>query len=146
MTRSALRHRNTRLSLMRLENRDVPSNGSVLRWNSFANDAVRDDLAIGHTPEQGGPTRAAYAMAIVQASVFDAVNSIDGSYQPYKFKAPTVPGASIDAAAAAAAHDTLAALFPSQKPKFDSLLATDLAALPAVATQNGASVGHSIAS
>jgi PAP2 superfamily/FG-GAP-like repeat len=130
---------------MRLENRDVPSNGSVLRWNSFAADAVRDEYAIGHTPDQGGPTRDSRALAIVQASVFDAVNSIDGSYQPYKFKVPAAPGASIDAAVAAAAHDTLVALFPSFKARFDSLLATDLAALPTVPAQNGAAVGHSVA-
>ncbi len=145
MIRNSLRHRNTRLSLMRLENRDVPSNGSVIRWNSFANDALRDDLAIGHTPEQGGPTRGAYALAIVQAAVFDAVNSIDGSYQPYKFKVAAQPGASIDAAAATAAHDTLVALFPSFTSRANALLATDLAALPAVAAQNGAAVGHAIA-
>lgn len=135
----------SRLNLLRLENRDVPSSGSVLRWNTIATDAVRDDLAIGHTPQQGGPTRAARALAIVQASVFDAVNSIDGSYMPYKFKVAAQPGASIDAAVATAAHDTLAALFPSFTATFDAALATELASIPTTPAQRGADVGHSVA-
>src|SRR5262249_53892432 len=38
--------------------------------------------------------------------------------------------ASLEAAAAQAAHDTLTALFPSQAGTFDSALAADLAGIP----------------
>lgn len=145
MIRTATPRRFARLNLQRLENRDVPSNGSVLRWVSFANDVLRDDLAIGHPPEQGGPTRGARALAIVQAAVYDSVNSIDQSYQPYKFKVAAAPGASIDAAAAQAAHDTLVALFPSFKTRLDGLLATDLALLPSGPAAAGVNVGKSVA-
>jgi hypothetical protein len=130
---------------MRLESRDVPSNGSVLRWNVIALDAVRDDHALGGPAQQFGPTKTSRALAIIQGAVYDAVNSIDGSYQPYMFKVPAQPGASIDAAVAAAAHDTLVALYPSYTARFDAFLTTDLANLPAIPAQEGATVGHTVA-
>ena len=54
----------------------------------------------------------------------DAVNAILGGYKSYTNLAP-VPTASIAAAVAQAAHDTLSALFPSQQATFDQALATD---------------------
>src|SRR5262249_38541051 len=60
----------------------------------------------------------------------DAVNSIDGQYSPYLTAAPNAKGASLDAAVAQAAHDTLAQLYPSQQAVFDSALADALASVP----------------
>ncbi len=54
-------------------------------------------------------------------------------------------GASIDAAIAQAAHDTLAALFPSQRAALDALLADDLAQITvpdAAALANGVDLGR----
>jgi len=69
-------------------------------------------------------------MAIVQIAVYDAVCAIDGTYQSY-LPALTAPSnASLDAAVAQAAHDTLTALYALQQPMFDQALATDLAAIP----------------
>lgn len=101
-------------------------------WNQVAVDAT----GLDHTPpeageervfgEQLGPGRASRAMAIVHIAMFDAVNAIVGGYESYT-DIPRAPrGASLDAAIAKAAHDTLIAVFPSQRERFDALLAEDL--------------------
>jgi len=52
--------------------------------------------------------------AIVQASVFDAVNGIERRYTPYHVEPAAPPGASRAAAAASAAYTALVALMPAQ--------------------------------
>src|SRR5262249_8395101 len=65
-----------------LESRCVPSADPVLDWNAVALNAVMIDHTLpGGT--QTGPARTARALAIVHAAIYDAVNSIDGSYTPY---------------------------------------------------------------
>jgi hypothetical protein len=103
-------------------------------WNQVAIDASGLDhtpVAAGETRvfgEQLGPGRSARAMAIVHIAMFDAVNSIVGGYRSYtRLPRAQVPAA-IDAAIAAAAHDTLIKMFPSQKPRFDALYVADLRA------------------
>jgi hypothetical protein len=105
----------------------------IHRWNAIAINAS----GLDHTPvgpgetrtfgEQLGPTRASRAMAIVHIAIFDSVNAVLGGYQSYSGIQPVKPPVSLDAAVAQAAHDTLAALYPSQTSAFDSLLAEDLA-------------------
>jgi hypothetical protein len=55
------------------------------------------------------------AMAIVQVSVFEAVNAITGRYPSTRAKITAAPGASLDAAVAAATRTTLLALMPAQQ-------------------------------
>ena len=50
-------------------------------------------------------------MAMVHVAIHDALNAIDRRYQPYAFDGHA-PGASPDAAVAAAAHDVLVATYP----------------------------------
>src|SRR5450432_3852592 len=57
--------------------------------------------------------------AIVQASVFDAVNGIDRKYTPIHVAPGAPAGASRRAAAVEAAYTALVALFPLQKSTFD---------------------------
>ncbi|HVN84421.1 MAG TPA: chloroperoxidase [Candidatus Binatia bacterium] len=107
----------------------------VHHWNQIAIDAS----GLDHTPvkagenrvfgEQFGPTRASRAIAIVHIAIFDAVNAIVGGYQSYTGIPSAPTGTSMKAAIAQAAHDALAALFPSQAPTFDQNLAADLAAI-----------------
>ena len=109
--------------------------GSIRHWNEIAIDAS----GLDHTPvapgenrvfgEQLGPGRASRAMAIVHLAVFETVNAIEGGYQSYVGLAPAKGGTSLQAAVAQAAHDTLAALFPSQASSFDSQLADDLSSI-----------------
>jgi hypothetical protein len=120
-------------------------------WNQLAVDAT----GLDHTPvaageervygEQLGPTRSSRAMAIVHVAMFEAVNSILGGYRSYLGLPHTSDPASIDAAIATSAHDTLSALFPSQKPSFDVLYAQDLNRIPAkdgAMRDRGIAVGH----
>jgi len=106
----------------------------------FWNRVLLDANALDHTPvrpgenrvfgEQVGPVRTARAFAIVHIAISDAVNAIHRRYRTYT-NLPQVPAStSLDSAIALAAHDTLIALYPSQKPKFDQLLANDLASIP----------------
>src|SRR5438270_1726356 len=105
---------------------------SIRRWNQIAVNAS----GLDHTPvapgeirtfgEQLGPGRASRAMSIVHIAIFDSVNAILGGYQSYSGIQSAKPPVSLDAAVAQAAHDTLAALYPSQAAAFDSLLAEDL--------------------
>jgi len=97
------------------------------------------------------PPPAARIGAIVQASVFDAVNGIARQYTPYHV-APAAPaGASRDAAVAAAAHTALVALIPGQRPLFDAQLAATLAQLsddpahPGQSVQRGLAWGTTVA-
>src|SRR5664279_1472042 len=47
------------------------------------------------------------AMAMMHIAMFDAVNSIESRYQPYKFQDKSAPDASQEAAAASAAANVL---------------------------------------
>jgi hypothetical protein len=115
--------------LERMESVCLLSVNMVLRWNTVAIDAGAVDHS-GGTPSQGGPTRTARALAIVQTAVFDAVNAIDRQYQPYAVPRRAPRDASSKAAVAQAAHDTLAALYPDQKATFDRVLRRSLAVVP----------------
>jgi PAP2 superfamily len=122
-------------------------------WNRIAVDASGRD----HTPvapgedriygEQLGPGRSSRAMAIVHIAIYDAVNSILGGYESYTNIPRARSGASVDAAIAQAAHDTLIGVFKSQTPLFDALLAQDLARIPAShqAKDRGIATGHAAA-
>src|SRR5207249_3618665 len=76
--------------------------------------------------EQLGPGRASRATAIVHIAIFDAMNAIEGGYESYAGIARVRARASVEAAIAQAAHDTLVALYPAQAAKIDELLADDL--------------------
>lgn len=105
----------------------APPEDPILRWNAVLLQANLDDHSGTYGPkEQGGPVKTARAFAIVHAAMFDAFNSIDGSAQPFFIKVPGAKGSSTAAAVAQAAHDTLAALFPSQASVFDDELAAVL--------------------
>jgi hypothetical protein len=84
-------------------------------------------------------------MALVHVAMFDAVNAIDRSYEPYAADVHASRGASQEAAAAQAAHDTLSALYPSRRPVFDAELAADLAGIPEGRAAQGVAVGAEVA-
>jgi hypothetical protein len=106
---------------------------AVHHWNQIA----VESSGLDHTPvaegdsrvfgEQIGPGRSSRAMAIVHIAIFDAVNAIARRHKSYTGIADAASGASMDAAITLAAHDTLVALFPSQRAHCDALLAEVLA-------------------
>jgi len=102
-----------------------PGRDMVLRWNEVALTAIRLD----HTP----PPVAARNLAIVHLSIYDGVMSIQRTHQPYLTDATAIPGASTEAAVAAAAHRALVHLYPKQREVFDAMLRlawTDVPASP----------------
>ena len=110
----------------------------VTDWNTILLDAVRT----GGTP----PPIAARNMAMVHTAIYNAVNAIDRSHSPYKLELEAPAGASIEAAAAAAANRVLTSLYPAQKAKFDAAIASSLAAIPnKQAKTDGIAVGLSAA-
>jgi len=104
-------------------------------WNQVAIDASGVDHIPGvpggrQGAEQLGPGRSARAMAIVHIAMFDAVNAITGGYRSYTGLARETRPASLDAAIATAARDTLAQLFREQAGQFNILYNAEIARIP----------------
>jgi hypothetical protein len=59
-------------------------------------------------------------MAIVQVSVFEAVNAVTGRYPPQRAKLNPAPGASVEAAVASATRTALSKLMPAQQAVVDA--------------------------
>ena len=104
-TRAARRRAGTRPQLEVLDDRCLLSADVVLEWNQVLLDTLKDDRLL--------PLYLARDAAIVHAAVYDAVNAIDRSYTPFFADVHASRGASLEAAAAQAAHDTLVALSPA---------------------------------
>ena len=93
----------------------------VTDWNNAALEAIR----AGKTP----PPIASRALAILHASIFDAVNGINRRYESYLVPSAVPASASEEAAASAAGHQVLATLFPAKAASFDALLVNSLASV-----------------
>ena len=59
-------------------------------------------------------------LAIVQTAVYETANAITKRYPASGLQLEAAPGASVEAAIAAANHDTLAKLVPSQQAAIDT--------------------------
>ncbi len=116
----------------------------VLKWNEIAAKAAS---AGGQNPPQTTRT-----LAMVQAAVHDALNSIKPRYAAYHFKRSPLSGASPDAAIAAASRTVLVSeipLFGSPPARVEALAAVDesyrasLSAIPdGPAKQAGVAIGE----
>jgi hypothetical protein len=95
---------------------------TVTEWNETA-------LTSALTAKQPSYV-ASRTMAMVHVAVFDAVNSIETGYSPYKVKVSAPSGSSEEAAAIAAAHTVLVTLFPDQRTALDAAYNTSLAKVP----------------
>jgi hypothetical protein len=69
-------------------------------------------------------------LAMTHAAIHDALNAIDRRYKPYALDRLAEPGASPEAAVAAAAHDVLVAQVPAQQATLDAVYASSLASIP----------------
>src|SRR5438876_6532405 len=94
----------------------------VTDWNNSALNAIR----AGST----APPIASRSLAILHASIYDAVNGIARTYEPYLVQSAVPAGASREASASAAAHEALVNLFPAAASSFDALHAAILAGIP----------------
>src|SRR6267142_4136750 len=93
----------------------------VTDWNQITLNAIKTAGT--------SPAATPRVLAIVQASVFDAVNGIERRYTPYHVDFDAPRGASRRAAAIQAAYATLVKLFPSQKSTLDAEREVSLAAI-----------------
>jgi len=101
----------------------IPARADVVTdWNNAALDAIR----AGNT----APPVASRSLAILHVSIYDAVNGIERTHEPYLVESVVQRSASRPAAASAAAHLALVNLFPSNASIFDALHAAILAAIP----------------
>jgi len=111
---------------------------SVTEWDVKACDIVTESGLL--TPP------ANRAMAIVQTAVYEAVNAITRRYPASLTTLQASPGASVDAAVAAANRATLVQLVPSQQAAIESAYRAALAAIPAgPAKVKGIAVGEKAA-
>jgi hypothetical protein len=93
----------------------------VTDWNAAALQAIR-----GYRTT---PPAASRGLAILHISIYDAVNGISRRHEPYLVPSTVPAGISKEAAASAAAHTVLTALFPTNAPMFDALHAATLAGI-----------------
>jgi len=83
----------------------------VAFWDGVANQA----FTAASTPPPDGSVISAY----VSIAVYDSVMAIDGGYEPFAVDIDAPPGASPEAAVAAAAHAILVHYLPGQQASFD---------------------------
>ena len=110
----------------------------VFEWNGI----LERSLAL--PPPPGVPPAGLQAFryfAMLNVAMFDAVNSVEDRYQPYRVRVRFAHGASAEAAAAQAAHDVLAAVLPVNIAAYDAALAARLATIPPVRARLGVRVG-----
>ena len=122
----------------------------VIQWNANAvvtihNAPTATPPGIGHAPPHS-----VIDLAMVQTAVYDAVNAIDGTHQPYLAGLEAPSTASRAAAAAQAAHDVLVGLTPATLPQvvvsLDAMLAASLLSIPnGTAENDGIEVGAAAA-
>lgn len=100
-----------------------PHRNAVTWWNAIALDAF--------APSQGtNPMAQSRTFAILQASVHDAINTIDKRFASYTSGLASAPGASLDAAVAAASREVLLAHVPDQAALVNDAYRRALAQLP----------------
>jgi hypothetical protein len=134
----------SQISILAQQNNDTqdapPIENVILRWNRVLMETLRTPGA--HPGTTIFPIRS-YAM--MNAAMFDAVNSIDKTYTSYLIEVPASGTASIDAAAAQAAHDVLVGLYPTRQAIFAAELASSLEGIQPNRAWQGIRVGHLVA-
>jgi hypothetical protein len=111
---------------------------AVTEWNERAGEIV--------VSVQMGPLPAERALAMVQASVYEAVNAITRRYPVSDLKLEAASGASVEAAVAAANHAILTKLAPSHQTAIDRVYQAALAAIAdGPAKAGGVAVGEQAA-
>jgi hypothetical protein len=120
--------------------RKVESGQPVIDWNQLLLSIVNTP---GAQPANIQPTR---NFAIVHAAIYDAVNAIDRTHEPYLIAVRAPRDASETAAADAAARTALVGLYPSQQATIDATYGTELAKVAdGPAKSQGISLGTEVA-
>lgn len=112
---------------------------AVTDWNAIAVTAARGSTVAPGSATAGGT---GIYLAYTHLAVYNAVNAIDGRFEPYKYSLTAPAGASADAAAIEAAYRTLVYLLPDRVGFLSPLYINSLAAIPnGLDKTNGQSVG-----
>jgi hypothetical protein len=120
--------------------RTVESGQPVIDWNLILLSIVNTP---GAQPANIHPTR---NFAIVDAAIYDAVNAIDRTHEPYLIDIHAPRDASETAAADAAAHTALVGLYPAEQTLLDADFATELAKVAdGPAKDQGVKLGEQVA-
>ncbi len=83
----------------------------VLDWNEVIIDAIRVD--------NSGPTLSTRNLAILHTAIHDAVQSVEKTHQPYRFRLEAPAAARSDAAVVGAASRVLGILYPTVRADVD---------------------------
>ena len=97
---------------------------AVIDWNNIAITEARKSSAPGAT------TATPIYTAYMQLAVYNAVNAINGGFEPYKYSLTASAGASADAAAIEAAYRTLLYLLPDRAAALSAQYSTSLSSIP----------------
>ena len=109
----------------------------VLRWNEIVLQAIR--------AERSPPPIATRNLAMMHVAVYDAVNAVFHTHTPYGIDVRAVPGASAEAAAAAAAHRVLSTVYPGLRRLHDANLEASLRKIPEAGRDTGVQLGVFVA-
>ena len=102
---------------------------AVSVWNEIATNTINVAPAATGTPEERQPN-SAVDLATLHVAIYDAVIAIAGTHRPYAITPTTISaGASIDAAAAAAAYGVLKGLFPARSSVYQGTYDAGLLAI-----------------
>jgi hypothetical protein len=94
----------------------------IIDWNNVMLGAIRTNSM--------SPLPASRILAAMNTGMYDAVNSIARTHQPYHVNMTADPATSRRAAAAQAAHRVLSGMLPVSQASYDAALASSLAAVP----------------
>ena len=106
----------------------------IVEWN---------EILEGVLPAGGLSAPRHYAM--LHIAMFDAINSIERSYRPYRLKVHASRGACPEIAAAQAARDILTAQFPDAQPTYDAALSARIARVSPGGAAQAVRVGKAVA-
>ena len=120
--------------------RAAPAINPVIDWNKTL-------LSIVRTPGGQSPTiHPTRSFALMHAAIYDAVDAIDRTHTPYAVRISNAsPRASQNAAAAAAAHDVLVALYPAFGAALEAELQQSLLTRDGGDQREGIQIGQTVA-
>jgi hypothetical protein len=108
---------------------------AVVDWNVRAHDLI--------VAGNAGPAAMRRALAVVQTSVYGAVNAITARYPAGGMEPGTARGGSVEAAVASASREALLALLPAGRPAIDAAYQAGIAQVAAgAARDSGIAVGQ----
>jgi len=107
----------------------------VIEWNRQMLGSIRTDTS--------APTLASRNLAILHAAIYDAVNSIERTHQPYRFLIEPGQDSSTEAAVVGAGYSVMVTLYPQFRARFDEAYQQFLASsADSVARSNGLQLGR----